>query len=174
MTATRRAGVDTKQLALRPDFAIDYKTIPTVPAADLIVGYFDRSEVKGKTVVISTDAADMPEAYLILRPGQASSVYFLILAAEKLKAGVAREFGYLISLLFCTVIGLACVLRSTRRERNAILIAGAVGLLMLMLIGDRLKLHFEIMSAVIAPSIFGIRDVLRGNVYRADDNQCRV
>jgi diguanylate cyclase len=165
--AAMLAGTASSPASLRPDFAIDHKSIPTIPAADLIVGYVDRSEVAGKTVVISTVTADMSEAYLILGQGRAPSVYSLVLSAETLKAGITRELGYLIPLLLCALIGLACVMRSTRRERNAILIAGAVSLMLLMLIGDRLKLHFEMVPALLALSIFGMRDVLRGNVIAA-------
>ena len=109
----------------------------------------------------------MSEAYRILGQGWASSVYSLILAAETLKAGVARQLGYLIPLLLCSLIGIACVLRSKRHECNAILIAGTISLLMLMLVGDRFKLHFEMVPAFLALSIFGVRDVLRGNVIAA-------
>jgi diguanylate cyclase len=161
------AGIAPKVAAIRPNFAIDYKTIPTISASDLIVGYIDRSEVLGKIVVISTVTTDMSEAYLILGQGRAPSVYSLAILAETLKTDIARELGYLIPLLLCALIGILCVTRSASRERNAILIAGTVGLVLLMLIGDRLKLHFEMVPAFLALSIFGVRDVLRGNVIAA-------
>jgi diguanylate cyclase len=161
------AGVIPKLVTIKPDFAIDYKTIPTISAADLIVGYIDRTELAGKTVIISTVNNKMSESYSILGQGRAPSVYSLAILAETLKSGIARELGYLIPLLLCALIGIVCVSRSERRERNAILIAGTVGLILLMLIGDRLKLHFEMVPAFLTLSIFGVRDVLRGNVIAA-------
>lgn len=165
--AEKLAHVDTKGLSLRPDFAIDYRSIPTISAADLIVGYVDRSEIAGKTIIISPTSDSNTRHYGIFGQGRAPSVYSLVLAAETIKAGVAYDLGYLIPLLLCALIGFACVLRSARRERNAILIAGAVGLVLLVLVADRLKLHFEMVPAFLALSIFGVRDVLRGNVIAA-------
>jgi diguanylate cyclase len=161
------AGIDYKLVTIKPNFAIDYTTIPTISAADLLVGYIDRAELSGKTVIISTVNTRMSESYSILGQGRAPSVYSLAILAETLKSGIGSEFSYILPLLIAALIGIACVLRSARRERNAILIAGAVGLVMLVLVADRLKLHFEIVPALLALSIFGVRDVLRGNVIAA-------
>ena len=161
------AGAKYQSGSVKPDFAIDIKTIPTISARDIIQGIANPASIDGATVVIADVSDKGGKIIPVLGQDYAPSVYSQVLAAETLKAGAARKLGYLIPLLLCALVGLACVLRSARRERNAILIAGAVGLLFLMLIGDRLKLHFEMMPALIALSIFGVRDVLRGNVIAA-------
>jgi diguanylate cyclase len=161
------AGVDSKEGSVRPDFTIDYKSIPTISAADFLLGVTNDLAISGKTVVIADFEYRWSKSVTILGQGGAPAVYSFVIAAETLKAGAARQLGYLIPLLICALIGLACVLRSARRERNAILIAGAIGLIVLMFIGDRLKLHFEMVPALLALSIFGVRDVLRGNVIAA-------
>ena len=127
----------------------------------------DSSAIAGKSVIISVVSDSAAMRYPILGQGKAALSYSVVIAAETIKAGAARELGYLIPLLLCAVIGFACVLRSARHERNAILIAGTISLILLMLIGDRLKLHFEMIPAFLALSIFGVRDVLRGNVIAA-------
>jgi diguanylate cyclase len=165
--STVLAGLKPEVLSIKPDYAIDYNSIPTISAADVIFGIVDNSSIAGKNVIISVVSDSGAMRYPILGQGKAALSYSFVIAAETLKAGMARELGYLIPLFLCALIGLACVLRSARRERNAILIAGTVGLLLLMLIGDRLKLHFEMVPAFLALSIFGIRDVLRGNVIAA-------
>ena len=161
------AGFQTRTGSVKPDFAIDYRTIPTVYADDIVQGLIDPASISGKTTVIAYVTETQGKIFRILGQGKAPGVYSQVIAAETLKAGVARDLGYLIPLLLCALIGLACVMRNARRERNAILIAGAVGLVLLMLIGDRLKLHFEMVPALLALSIFGVRDVLRGNVIAA-------
>jgi diguanylate cyclase len=161
------AGVESKEGRIHPDFAIDHKTIPTISAADFLLGENNDLTVSGKTVVIAYISETNGNIFFVLGQGKAPAVYSFVIAAETLKVGAARKLGYLIPLLLCALIGLACVLRSARRERNAILIAGTVGLILLIFVGDRLKLHFEIVPALMALSIFGIRDVLRGNVIAA-------
>jgi len=161
------AGLKSEARSIKPDYAIDRKSIPTVDAVDVMLGVTDRSAIAGKTLIISVVSDSRAMIYPILGHGKAPLSYSFVIAAETIRNGPAIELGYLIPLLLCALVCIACVLRSVRRERNAILIAGTVGLLLLMLIGDRLKLHFEMMPAIMALSIFGVRDVLRGNVIAA-------
>lgn len=165
--STVLAGVKSEARSIKPDYAIDYESIPKIAAVDIIFGMVDSSAIAGKSVIISVVSDSGAMRYPILGQGKAALSYSVVIAAETIKAGAARELGYLIPLLLCAVIGFACVLRSARRERNAILIAGTISLILLMLIGDRLKLHFEMIPAFLALSIFGVRDVLRGNVIAA-------
>ena len=163
------AGFKNGHGPLKPDFAIDYKTIPTVSAVDLVQGRIDRNAIEGKTIVVGATSASMAETYQILGQGQGPRprIYSLVIAAETIKAGIAHQLGFAIPLFISALIGFACAMRSAQRERNAILIAGAVCLIGLVLIADRLKLHFEMVPALLALSIFGVRDVLRGNVIAA-------
>lgn len=161
------AGVKSEARSIKPDYAIDYESIPKIAAVDIIFGMVDSSAIAGKSVIISVVSDSGAMRYPILGQGKAALSYSVVIAAETIKAGAARELGYLVPLLLCAVIGFACVLRSARHERNAILIAGTISLILLMLIGDRLKLHFEMIPAFLALSIFGVRDVLRGNVIAA-------
>jgi diguanylate cyclase len=165
--STVLSGLKPEIQPINPDYAIDYTSIPTVSAVDIIFGMADNSAILGKNVIISVVSDSGAMRYPILGQGKAALAYSFVIAAETMKNGPAKELGYLIPLILCALIGIACVLRNTRRERNAILIAGAVGLVLLMLIGDRLKLHFEMVPAFLALSVFGIRDVLRGNVIAA-------
>lgn len=165
--STVLAGVKSETRSIKPDYAIDYESIPKIAAVDIIFGMVDSSAIAGKSVIISVVSDSGAMRYPILGQGKAALSYSVVIAAETIKAGAARELGYLVPLLLCAVIGFACVLRSARHERNAILIAGTISLILLMLIGDRLKLHFEMIPAFLALSIFGVRDVLRGNVIAA-------
>ncbi|MEK6637906.1 MAG: CHASE2 domain-containing protein [Pseudomonadota bacterium] len=161
------AGLKPEARSFKPDYAIDYQSIPKIAAIDVIFGMVDSSAIAGKRVIISVVSDSGAMRYPISGQGKAALSYSFVIAAETMKNGPAKELGYLIPLLLCALIGIACVLRSARWQRSAILVAGAVGLVMLVLVADRLKLHFEIVPALVALSIFGIRDVLRGNVIAA-------
>jgi diguanylate cyclase len=161
------AGLIPEAGSVKPDYAIDYQSIPTIAAVDVIFGMVDSSAIAGKHVIISVVSDSGAMRYPILGQGKAALAYSFVIAAETMKNGPAKELGYLIPLLLCAVVGFACVMRSVRWQRNAIIAGGAVTLVMLMLIGDRLKLHFEMVPALLALSIFGVRDVLRGNVIAA-------
>lgn len=161
------AGSMPEAGSVKPDYAIDYQSIPTIAAVDVIFGMVDSSAIAGKHVIISVVSDSGAMRYPILGQGKAALAYSFVIAAETMKNGPAKELGYLIPLLLCALVGFACVMRSVRWHRNAIIAGGAVTLVMLMLIGDRLKLHFEMVPALLALSIFGVRDVLRGNVIAA-------
>jgi diguanylate cyclase len=150
--------------AKRPDFAIDYKTIPTISAVDIIKDNVSFDQVSGKTIVIAINTDRDVVEFPILGQGRAPSQYSLVIAAETLKRGVARELGYLLPLLIAALIGIACVIRRTPRTRAAIIAAGALGLSVMMFGGDRLGVHFEMVPALLALSIFAFRETIRSNV----------
>jgi CHASE2 domain-containing sensor protein len=161
------AGNDNDYSSLRPDFAINYKSIPTISAADVTLGRIDQAAIEGKTVVIGATATSMAEIYQVLGQGRGPRVYSLIIAAETIKAGVTRELGYILPLLACGIIGIACILNGQRKHRTLILIGGTVALLLLMFVGDRLRLHFEMVPALLALVIMGIRESMRSKVITA-------
>ena len=153
--------------ALRPDFAIDHRSIPTISAADVALGRVDKSAIEGKTVVIGATATSMAEVYQILGQGRGPRVYSLVVAAETIKVGVARELGYILPFIICAIIGIACILNNQRERRAVILIGGTAGLMLLMFIGDRLRLHFEMVPALLALTIMGIRESTRSKIVTA-------
>jgi diguanylate cyclase len=153
--------------ALRPDFAIDHRSIPTISAADVALGRVNQSAIEGKTVVIGATATSMAEVYQILGQGRGPRVYSLVVAAETIKVGVARELGYILPFIICAIIGIACILNNQRKRRAVILIGGTAGLMLLMFIGDRLRFHFEMVPALLALTIIGIRESTRSKVIAA-------
>ena len=161
------AGVESRMGNLSPDYAIDYKTIPTISAADIIQGRIDRSLIAGKTLIIGATSDSIEHGNQILGQGIASRVYSVVIAAETIKQGVAAEWGYLIPLLLFAVFGLGCVMRPSRRERGAILASGTLALLLLTLVGDRLGIHFTIVPALFGLLAFSAREVMRGKIVAA-------
>jgi diguanylate cyclase len=161
------AGRDGRLNAFRPDYAIDYKSIPTIAAADIVLGKANKSEVHGKTVVIGVVSDTSSFIFPILGQGRAPGIYSAVIAAETIKAGIARELGYILPLLICAIIAIACMLNNQRQHRAVILVAGTATVLLTMLIGDHIGLHFEMVPALLALTIMGIRETTRSKVITA-------
>lgn len=148
----------------KPDYSIAFRSIPTVSALDVVLGKSDPQKIAGKTVFISVLSDNDGVTYKVLGQGRAAGAYSLVIAAETLKAGLARELGYLLPLLIAALIGIACVIRRAPRVRAAIIASGALGLSVMMFGGDHLGLHFEMVPALLALGIFAFRETIRSNV----------
>jgi EAL domain-containing protein (putative c-di-GMP-specific phosphodiesterase class I) len=108
------------------DYTFRYDQIPTVPARDLLAGTVDsRISLTGKSIIIgSPDDGDALSSI----PGQigAAPSYIYIYAAETLKAGIPRYFGWLPALLACALCIMTGIVqhRSRRRRDLAYALAG--------------------------------------------------
>ena len=152
---------------LRPDYAIDHQTLKTISAVDVVQGRVGRGALEGKTafIVITADTAAIIAP--VLGQGRAAAGYSIAIAAETLKAGVARELGYLLPLLLVALIGAACVIRRAPRLRHLIILGGSAGLVMMIFAGDRVGLHFTVVPALLALCLFGYREAMRSKVMAA-------
>lgn len=154
---------------LRPDYAIDYRTIPTISAGDILLNRVDRSKIAGKTVMIGTLSDTRAAMYSVPGyVGSASPVYLLIVGSETIKRGVARELGYLLPLIAAAIIGIFCVFNQSRKRRALILGGGAFVLIAMMLIGDRIGWHFLMMPALSLLIIMAVREAMYGKLILAE------
>lgn len=160
------AGVTHGSGDLRPDSAIDYRTIPTVSMLDVVEGRVDRAALAGKSVIISPTIYRVGDLARILWQGQAPAVYTRAIAAETIKNGVARQGGWLAPLIAAALIALLCVVQSGRR-RGWTLVAGGAAMIIAMLIFDRMALHFEMMPALLLLMIIGTREAIKRQILQA-------
>jgi diguanylate cyclase len=161
------AGSDPKVDHIIPDYAIAHKSIPTISAVDIAYARIASSAIAGKTVVVSVVGEAQREIIPILGQGFASRIYSMVIAAETIKRGIPKQMGFLIALLLFAAIGFWCVISQPQRKRYAILAGGGVGLVALTLIGDRLGFHFEIVPALLALTIFTVRERMRRAIAAA-------
>ncbi|MEK6637306.1 MAG: CHASE2 domain-containing protein [Pseudomonadota bacterium] len=152
---------------LRLDTAIQYAAIPTIPVVDILGSKISPAAIAGKSVIVANTATSGWEHSRILGQGLAPNVYAIAIAAETIKNGAARELGWLPALLAALCVGLACVLHNSPRKRTGIVVGGIAALLFLMLVADRLGLHFEMVPALLVLSIFGIRDSMKAQIIMA-------
>jgi diguanylate cyclase len=166
--ATVLAGSNPKIDRIQPDYAIAYKSISKISAIDIVHGRIAKSAILGKTVVISVVSQAKSEIIPVFGQfGRAPSVYSMVIAAETIKRGIPKQMGFLIPLLVFAAIGFWCVISQPQRKRYAILAGGGVGLIAITLIGDRIGLHFEIVPALFALTVFAVREYMRRAVADA-------
>jgi diguanylate cyclase len=161
------ASVQAKVGDLRPDTAIQHQSIPTFSMIDIVQGRVSRSVLAGKSVVVGNTISTTGDARAVLGQGPAPAVYTRVIAAETIKNGIAREFGWLPPLLVAALIGLVCVTQRASRHRKWSLAGGSIGLLAMILIGDRIGMHFEMMPALLLLSIFAVREGVKRKVLAA-------
>jgi diguanylate cyclase len=160
------AGVGD-DVSIKPDYAIDYKAAPTFSAVDIVDGRIGHDALRGKTIFIVVTSNLAAIVSPISRQERAPVGYSLVIAAETLKAGVARELGYALPLLIVALIGIACVFGNISKIRLMIIGGGTLALLVLMLAGDRLGLRVDMVPALLALSIFSVREMNRRHVIAA-------
>lgn len=153
---------------LRPDFAIDFRTIPTISAIDIIKGNVDRSAIAGKIIMIGKTDETFATTTAIPWYGRVPVVYSLVVVAETIKNGIQRGMGYLPLLITAALIGAFCATRRMRRSRGAILGIGGVMLIIATLVGDRVGLHFQIIPALFLLTTLGIRQAMYGKLMIAE------
>lgn len=161
------AGANPDVEHIYPDYAITHKSVPTVSAIDVVYGRVASSAIAGKTVVVSVVGEAQRELIPVLGQGHASRIYSMVIAAETIKNGIPKQMGFLIPLLLFAGIGFWCVISQPQRKRYAILAGGGIGLIALTLIGDRIGLHFEIVPALFALTVFAVREYMRRTVSNA-------
>jgi CHASE2 domain-containing sensor protein len=152
---------------LLPDYAINYRTIPTISAGDILLNRVDRSLIAGKTVIIGALSETRVTMYPIAGYERASAVYSLVVGAETINRGVVR-LGYLPPLLMVLIIGLILIFNRSRKQRAIILGAGALALIAIILIGDRAGWHFLIIPALLLLIIIAVREAIYGKLIVAE------
>jgi diguanylate cyclase len=149
------------------DYSITYKSVPTISAVDIAYGRVTPSAIAGKNVVVSVVGETQREIIPVPGQGSASRIYSVVIAAETIKRGIPWQMGFLIPLMLFAGFGFWCVISQPQRKRYAIIAGGGVVVVVLTLIGDRLGFRFEIVPALLALSIFAIREHIRRPIAAA-------
>lgn len=135
------------QGTFRPDFAIDYRTIPNLSYIDVLRGQFDPAMVKGRKVVIgwtssTTEIRPLPLGEFV------PAVYFHVIAAQTLKNGAPVSLGWLPAFLVVAAIIIIGVAR--RNAFKPIRMVGLGGtLLILPLVLDHFGIEIDVLPAMV-------------------------
>jgi EAL domain-containing protein (putative c-di-GMP-specific phosphodiesterase class I)/CHASE2 domain-containing sensor protein len=137
-----------------PDYSVDPKSIPNIPAAKVLDGTFDRRLVAGKTVVIGTSSEEIGDQFFVPGTGRMGGAYVHIIGAETLKAGRPIDLGWVPMYLAALVVCAITLSRRSPRFQGAILSVTAI----LMLIGPALPESY-LVSLDITPGLFVLMTV---------------
>ena len=161
------AGINASTDIIRPDYAFEYKTIPTTSAVDVLNGRVRRSTIEGKTVILSFVSEAKGETIPIFGQGRGPSIYSVVIAAETVKRGVPIEVGYMLPLMLFVAFAIWCMASKSSAKRAIILMGGTAAVVMLVLAGDQMRLHFEMIPALFGFALFGGRQMTRGRIAEA-------
>ncbi|WP_188644023.1 EAL domain-containing protein [Tsuneonella deserti] len=150
------AGVDHDG-EYRVDFAVDYKTIPTVEYVDVLNGRVGVSQFAGKDVIVSPSSRVASDYHLIPLRELAPGVYFHVLGAETLKKGFPIDVGWLPALLLTALV----VAVQARRQQPSYRLstAAAAMLLVVPFALDFASVNIDVMPAMLCLGIAMFRFV---------------
>lgn len=165
--SAKLAGLDHEQGQYRVDFAIDYRTIPTVTYIAALRGDLPAGIVAGKDVIVAPSSRTSTDFHPIPMRGRAPGVYFHVMGAQTLKHGYPIDLGWIPALLAaCGVI-----LFQARRKRPtlALSLGSYVALIGLPLALDFTRVSIDVMPALATLAIGTLRLNWRAKAtYRGD------
>jgi EAL domain-containing protein (putative c-di-GMP-specific phosphodiesterase class I)/CHASE2 domain-containing sensor protein len=127
--ASLLAGRPGSQESFLVDYSIDPSSVPSVSAADVLRGRFDRSLLQGKDVVVGTATNMITDIAFVPGTGQMGGAYVHILGAETLKLGRPVHFGWVPLFLLAVVLCAFAIFRCTSSQQALMLLAAAFALL---------------------------------------------
>jgi EAL domain-containing protein (putative c-di-GMP-specific phosphodiesterase class I) len=110
------------------DYAIDPSSIPAIPAKDLLLGRVPAGRLTGKDIVIGATTDVAVDDYFIPGTGKMAGSYIHIIAAETLKAGRPKTFGWIPLFLAALAVAGFALSRRDPRQQYAVLGLSVVGL----------------------------------------------
>ena len=165
MAATIAGLSDKHHGVFRPDYAIDYTTIPTVSYVDVLKGKFDPAIVHNHDVIIAPSAEVYNDIHTLPAQGYAPGAFFHAIAAETLKEGVPVELGW--TPAFLVVLGVVLTGLGRGRVFDAYRFTGLVAVLIVAPLAlDQLRIQVDIVPAIAmaAVAVFRMRNLDRVEV----------
>jgi len=134
-----------------PDYSVDPKSIPSISAANILDGNFDRRAIQGKDVVIGTASEEIGDQFFVPGTGRMGGAYVHIIGAETLKSGQPYNLGWFPLFLLALMVGAAATWRNDVRQQALILGGSTIA----VLFGPALPESYQI-SLDITPALFAL------------------
>lgn len=144
--AGRGGGVDE---LFEPDYAIEYRTIPTVSLLDVVRRAPEAAVVAGKDVIIGPTADTLGDTHMIPRQGPIPGVYIHAIAAETLRRATPVEAGWVPFYAVALALSFAYVSTRRRRQRLALAMTGYATIAALPVLLDAGNIEVEIVPALL-------------------------
>jgi len=160
--AAKLAGIEAgPDHTFIPDYSTDPRTIPVIPAADILSGKFEPKAVRGKDIVIATTSETIGDVYFIPGWGKMGGAYVQIIGAETLKSGSPVYMGWIPALLIALSLCLAAIRSKSAMRANLILAVALASLLLLPLLAEAALLFVDIIPALFAILVVSVALGLR-------------
>jgi EAL domain-containing protein (putative c-di-GMP-specific phosphodiesterase class I)/CHASE2 domain-containing sensor protein len=148
-----------------PDYSLDPKSIPTIPAASVLDGTFDPRSVKGKDVVVGTASDEIGDQFFVPGTGRMGGAYVHIIGAETLKRGSPLNLGWVPLFLAALVVSALTLSRRSSRQQGFILASSTVALLLGPAVPEAYLVSLDITPALFV--IITVASVLGWRGYKA-------
>jgi diguanylate cyclase len=160
--AAKLAGIEAgPDHTFIPDYSTDPRTIPVIPAADILSGKFEPKAVRGKDIVIATTSETIGDVYFIPGWGKMGGAYVQIIGAETLKSGSPVYVGWIPALLISLSVCWAAIRSKSAMRANLILAVALASLLLLPLLAEAALLFVDITPALFAVLVVSVALGLR-------------
>lgn len=147
-------GAATEDFPL--DYSIDYRTIPTISAIDVLERRVAPSVLNGKTAIIGPTAPLLGDDWYVPGSGKMGGVYISVLGAETLKRGAPTEIGFLLPLLLAAALSFSLLTFSARFAAGAFTVLICIFLLAPVAL-ERSQIVAEILPSLLLLTIFASR-----------------
>ena len=122
------AGTDGPAGAMyRPDFAIRFDTIKSVPALDVLDGKVPAAAINGKHVIVGYSTVLGRDMFHVVGQGLFPGAYVHIAGAQTLREGKPRDIGWLPTWLASAMLSILYLKARNRKQAKALL-AASIGL----------------------------------------------
>ena len=108
----------------RPDYSIDYRTVPSVSIADVLNRTSRASLVRGKDIVIGVTEPSLGDVHRLPGQGLAPGVFVWAISAETLRHGMPVQIGWVPFFLCALALG---AIYLTAKKRQLRWLVGATG-----------------------------------------------
>ena len=147
-----------------PDYSVDPNSIPSISAASILDGSFDRRLIKGKDVVIGTSSEEMGDQFFLPGTGRMGGAYAHIIGAETLKGGHPTDLGLIPLFLIALAVGAVALSRRDGRQQAWILAAAAIFFLTAPALPEAYLISLDVAPALFV--VITISSVLGWRHYR--------
>ena len=147
-----------------PDYSVDPNSIPSVSAASILDGSFDRRLIKGKDVVIGTSSEETGDQFFLPGTGRMGGAYAHIIGAETLKRGHPTDLGLIPLFLVALAVGAVALSRRDGRQQAWILAAAAIFFLVAPALPEAYLISLDVAPALFV--VITISSVLGWRHYR--------
>jgi diguanylate cyclase len=104
-----------------PDYSLNPNSIPSISAANILDGTFDRRSIEGKDIVIGTASDEIGDQFFVPGTGKMGGAYVHIIGAETLKSGRPVDLGWTPLFLLALLASGFALSRGDGRHQGLIL-----------------------------------------------------